>query len=156
LGLFQLWGFITLSENLWLKWSPNQSCSLCWEFSNGISHITCTWGNQGDYGLLMVKSLISQTDSSTPFISGKCSSFATNLMILKFWENIVHLLNWNWLKFEINPKVNLKRTIILNKNPKACSRKSFHELHYNYLLHTTSFHALFLHTFFPCVTFFHT
>jgi hypothetical protein len=34
-----------------------------------------------------------KTDNSTPFTSGKCNSLATNPMMLKFWENILHLLN---------------------------------------------------------------
>jgi hypothetical protein len=94
---------------------------------------------------------------STPSTSSKCSSLAINLMMLKFLEDILHLLNWNYLKFETNPTVDLKETTILNKNPEACSWKSFHELHYNYFLHTTSFHAICLHTtFFPWTTFFHT
>jgi hypothetical protein len=53
-----------------------------------------------------------KTNSSTPFTSGKCSSFAANPMMQKFWENILHLLNWNCLKFEINPTVDLRRTNI--------------------------------------------
>jgi hypothetical protein len=68
--------------------------------------------------------------------------------MLKFWEDILHLLNWICLKFETNPMVDLRGTTILNKNLEACSWKSFHELYYNYLLHMISFHALCLHTFF--------
>ncbi len=53
------------------------------------------------------------------------------------------------MKFETNPMVDLRRTTILIMNPKACSWKYFHELHYNYLLRTNSFHALlFAHIFF--------
>jgi hypothetical protein len=85
-----------------------------------------------------------KTNSWTPFTSNKCSSFATNLMMLKFWKNILHLLNWNYLKFETNPTLNLRKKTILNNNLKVCSWKSFHELHDNYLLHTTSFHVFFL------------
>jgi hypothetical protein len=45
--------------------------------------------------------------------------------------------------------MDLKGTIILIENPEACSWKSFHEPHYNYLLHTTCFHDfLFTHIFF--------
>ncbi len=84
----------------------------------------------------------------TPSIFNKCSSLAIALMMLQFWENVVHLLNYFSLKFATNPMMDLRGTIILIKNPKANSWKSFHELHYNYLLHTTSFHALlFAHIF---------
>ncbi len=70
-------------------------------------------------------------------------------MKLKFWENLVHFLNWNWFKFETNPTVDLRTKTILIKNPGALSWKSFHELYYNYLLHITSLHGFSLHNFFP-------
>jgi hypothetical protein len=66
-------------------------------------------------------------------------------MILKFWENILHLLNWNCLKSKTNPTMDLRGKIILNKKPEALSWTSFHELHYYYLLHN----------FFPCFLFAH-
>ncbi len=43
--------------------------------------------------------------------------------------------------------MDLRGNFILNNNLDACSWKSFHELHYNYLLHITFFHAFFLHIF---------
>jgi hypothetical protein len=69
-------------------------------------------------------------------------------MKLKFWENLLHLLNWNSVKFETNPTVDLRAIIILIKNPGASLWKSFHELYYNYLLHITFLHGFCLHTFF--------
>jgi hypothetical protein len=45
-----------------------------------------------------------------------------------------------FLKLETNPMMDIKGITILVENPHACSWKSFHESHYNYLLHTTSFH----------------
>jgi len=62
LGLPQLWGPITLSTNLWLRWGLKQSCNLRWEFSKGMSHATCTQGNWGDSCLLVVGC---QTDNLT-------------------------------------------------------------------------------------------
>jgi hypothetical protein len=53
--------------------------------------------------------------------------------MLKFEENLLHLLNKNFFKFDTNPTVDLRGTIIWNKTPKALSWTSFHELHYNTL-----------------------
>jgi hypothetical protein len=50
--------------------------------------------------------------NSTPSTSGKCSSFKTNPMMLKFGENLLHLLNKKFLKFDTNPTVNLGGTTI--------------------------------------------
>jgi hypothetical protein len=43
--------------------------------------------------------------NSTPSTSGKCNSLTTNLMMLKFGENLLHLLNKNCFKFDTNPTV---------------------------------------------------
>ncbi len=85
---------------------------------------------------------------STPFTFGKCSSLAIALMMLKFWKNILNLLNYFFLKFEIDPMVHLKGTTILVKNLEACSWKSFHELPLQLLI-TNNFLLCFfcLHTF---------
>jgi hypothetical protein len=53
--------------------------------------------------------------------------------MLKFEENLLHLLNKNFLKFDTNPTVDLGGTTTWNKTPEALSWKSFHELHYNTL-----------------------
>jgi hypothetical protein len=60
---FQLWGFITLCVDLWLKWFLRKSCSLHWELSNDMSHVTWTWRNRGDPWLLMFRR---QTVNLTP------------------------------------------------------------------------------------------
>jgi hypothetical protein len=73
-------------------------------------------------------------------------------MMLKFGKNLLHLLNKNCFKFDTNLMVDLGGTIFWNKTPEALSWKSFRELHYKYLLHTTSFHAYFLHTSFSWTT----
>jgi hypothetical protein len=49
---------------------------------------------------------------STPSTSGKCSSLTAKPMMLKFGENFLHLLNKNFLKFDINPTVDLGGTTI--------------------------------------------
>jgi len=48
----------------------------------------------------------------TPFISDKCNSFTTKPMMLKFGENLLHLLNKNYLKFDPNPMMDLGGTTI--------------------------------------------
>jgi hypothetical protein len=49
---------------------------------------------------------------STPSSSGKYSSLTANPMMLKFGENLLHLLNKNCFKFDKNPMVDLKKTTI--------------------------------------------
>jgi len=53
--------------------------------------------------------------------------------MLKFGENLLHLLNKNYFKFDTNPTMDLGEITIWKKTPKALSWKSFHELHYNTL-----------------------
>jgi len=43
----------------------------------------------------------------TPSTFSKCSSLTTNPMMLKFGENLLHLLNENYFKFDTNPMVDL-------------------------------------------------
>jgi hypothetical protein len=50
--------------------------------------------------------------TTTPFASGKCSSLTTKPMMLKFGENLLHLLNKNYFKFDTNPTVDLGGTTI--------------------------------------------
>jgi hypothetical protein len=59
-------------------------------------------------------------------------------MMLKFGNNLLHLLNNNFLKFDTNPMVDLGETIICNKTPEALSWNSFHELHSKHPLLPTS------------------
>ncbi len=58
LKLLWVWGPIFFCTNLWLRWGLNKSCSLHWELSNDVSHITWTQGNWGDSWLLVVGSQI--------------------------------------------------------------------------------------------------
>jgi hypothetical protein len=53
-----------------------------------------------------------KTDNSTPSTSGMCNSLTTKPMMLKFEENLLHLLNKNYFKFDINPMVDLGGTTI--------------------------------------------
>jgi hypothetical protein len=50
--------------------------------------------------------------TTTPYTSSKCSSLTTNLMMLKFEVNLLHLLNKNFFKFDTNPTVDLGKKII--------------------------------------------
>ncbi len=59
LGFSQLWGPITLHKNLQLKWGLKQSYNLHQKLSNSMSHATYTWGNQGNFWLLVVRNQIS-------------------------------------------------------------------------------------------------
>jgi hypothetical protein len=54
----------------------------------------------------------SMNSPTTPSIPSKCSSFTAKLMMLKFEENLLHLLNKNYLKFDPNPIVDLGGTTI--------------------------------------------
>jgi hypothetical protein len=73
LGLFQLWGPITFSADLLLRWDSNQSCSPYQDLSNGMWHTICTPRNRNDSRLLVVES---QTVNLTP-----SPSFGHNLCI---------------------------------------------------------------------------
>jgi len=72
LGLPQLWGPIILCADLRSRWGPKQSCSPCWELSNGMLHITCTRGNWGDSWLLVVESQIANLTPSPSFGHNLC------------------------------------------------------------------------------------
>ncbi len=54
----QLWGPITFSANLRLRWGLKQSCSPHQDLSNSMSQATWTQGNRGDSRLLVVGSQI--------------------------------------------------------------------------------------------------
>ncbi len=65
-------GPIILCANFRLKSSLKQSCSLCQERFNGMSHATYTQGNQGDFRLLVVKSQIANFTISLFFCHNLC------------------------------------------------------------------------------------
>ncbi len=78
--------------------------------------------------------------SSTPSTSNTCNSLTAKPMTLNFWEELLHLPNYNWSNFEANPTVDLRETI---------NQPKFQRFHYHYLLHTTPFsyfHNLSLNT----------
>jgi hypothetical protein len=58
LELPRLCDAITSCANLGSGWGLKQSCSLCWEFSNGVSPTTCTQGIRVDSQLFVVGSQI--------------------------------------------------------------------------------------------------
>jgi len=49
----------------------------------------------------------SMNSPTTPSTPGKCSSLTAKPMMLKFGENLLHLLNNNCFKFDPNPMVDL-------------------------------------------------
>jgi hypothetical protein len=57
------------------------------------------------------------TPLQTPSIPGKYSSLIDKLTMLKLGENLQHLLNKNYFKFDTNPMVDLGGTTIWNKTP---------------------------------------
>jgi len=62
--------------------------------------------------IILLRLKVKKIDNSTPSTSGKCSSLTTKPMILKFGENLVHLLNKNCFRFDTNPMVDLGGTTI--------------------------------------------
>ncbi len=64
--------------------------------------------------------ILSWTPLQTPSTSGKCNSLTTKPMMLKFGKNLLHFLNMNCFKFDINPTVDLGGKTIWNKTPKLC------------------------------------
>jgi hypothetical protein len=72
LGLPRLWGPITLFSDLQLIWHLKQSYIPCRELFNGMSHATCTQGNQSDSRLLMVGSQIANLTPDLSFDHNLC------------------------------------------------------------------------------------
>jgi hypothetical protein len=101
LGLSRLWGPITFSTNLRLKWGLKKSCSPRWELSNGMWHVTWTQGNQGKSWLLVVRSQIANLTLGLSFSHNLCLKCPNGLCepIL----NIYILKNFQWYKKRLNP-----------------------------------------------------
>jgi len=97
LGLLRLWGAITLRANLWLKWGLKQSCSLCRELSNGISHTICTHENWIDFQLLMVESQIANLTPGPSFGHNLC--FDVQMGNFRY----LHSKNFHWYKKHFKP-----------------------------------------------------
>ncbi len=72
LGLPQLWGRITLRENLRLKWGLKQSCNPFQELSNSMLHATYKKGNWGDSWLLVVGNQIGNLSLDPSFGHNLC------------------------------------------------------------------------------------
>jgi hypothetical protein len=72
LRLPQLWGPITLCADLWSKWGLKQSCSPCWELSNGMLHAIYTQGNWGNSRLLVVGNQIANLTLNPSFDHNLC------------------------------------------------------------------------------------
>jgi len=61
-----------------------------------------------------------KTNNSTPFTSGKCSSLTTKPMMLKFGENLLHLLNKNYFKFDTSPTMDWEEQLFEIKLQRHC------------------------------------
>jgi hypothetical protein len=95
--LLQLWGCITLHEDLWLRWGLKQSCSPCQELSKGMLHATYTQGNLGDSWLLMV-SLSFAHNLCLQCLNGSCEPNLNSCVPRTF----------QWYKEFFNPIVTLQ------------------------------------------------
>jgi hypothetical protein len=101
LGVPRLWGPITLSIDLRLRWGQKQSCSPHLELSNGMLHATWMQWNRGNSWLLVVGS---QIDNLTPDLS-----FGHNLRLKCPNGSCEHILDINvlrafqWYKERFNP-----------------------------------------------------
>jgi hypothetical protein len=101
LRLWQLWGRITLRENLWLWWGLKQSCSPCQDLFNSMSQCAYTLGNQVDSKLLVVGS---QTTSLTPgLLFGHNSCFRHPNGWCKPISNIYVSIFFQWHKELFKP-----------------------------------------------------
>jgi hypothetical protein len=65
-------GPINFSSKLQLKWGLKESFSPCQELFNGMSHTTCTQGNQGNFQLLVVGSQTSNLIHEPSFGHNLC------------------------------------------------------------------------------------
>jgi hypothetical protein len=72
LGLLGLWGHITSCANLQLQWGLKQSCSPCWEPSNGMLHSTFAQGNHVDSRLSVVESQTANLTHGLSFDHNLC------------------------------------------------------------------------------------
>jgi len=101
LGLLRLWGPITSSENLWLKWGPKQSCSPHQELSNDMSHATCTQVNRVNSWLLVVRSQFVNLTLGLSFGHNLC--FKCPNESCKHILDIYVSINFQWYKKLLNP-----------------------------------------------------
>jgi hypothetical protein len=72
LGFLWLWGPITFSADLRLRWCLKKSCSPRWELSNGMWHVTWKQGNWVDSRLLVVGSQIANLTPNLSFDHNLC------------------------------------------------------------------------------------
>jgi len=101
LKLPRLWGAITLRADLGLRWGLKQSCSLCRELSNGMSHDICTHGNRVDSRLLVVENQIANLTPGLSFGHNLCFRCPNGQ-----WEPILDiyvLRAFHWYKKFLKP-----------------------------------------------------
>jgi hypothetical protein len=93
LGFPQLWGPITLYENLWFRWGLEQSYSLCQELSNGISHATFMQGNWDNSRFLVIGSRIANLTPGP--------SFGHNVFQMSKWVMQTHFKHLCFNSFQM-------------------------------------------------------
>jgi hypothetical protein len=98
MGFLQLCEPINLHVDLRLKWGLKQSCSPRRELSNGISHVTCTWGNSSDSRLLVVRSQIANLTPEPSFGYNLCFKCLNGSC-----EPIYVSRSFHWYKEFFNP-----------------------------------------------------
>jgi hypothetical protein len=101
LGLLRLWRLITLCEDLRLKWGVKQTCSPCWELSNGMWYATFTQGRQGDSWLLVVESQIGNLTPGLSLGHNLCFNYPNGSC--KPILDIYVLKAFQWFKELFNP-----------------------------------------------------
>jgi len=100
LGLPQLWSPIILCRPP-IELRSKQSCSLCWVFSNDMSHATCTQGHQVDSRLLVVNIQIANSTFDPSFGHNLCFKCPNGWC--KPILNIYVLIVFQWYKNLFNP-----------------------------------------------------
>ncbi len=100
LKLPQLWGHMTLCENLWWRWGLKQSCSPRQELSNSMLHATFTLGDWVESWILVIGSQIVKLTSGHSFghnlcfrcLNGSCEP-SLNICVLRVFQWCKELLN---------------------------------------------------------------
>jgi hypothetical protein len=132
------WGPITLRANIRLKWSLKKSCNLRRKLSNGMSHITCTQGNQGNSWLLVVGNQIVNLVLAPSFVHSLCLKYLNgscepilNIYVLRAFQwymEIFNPLGFIDAKFVKNYKNELKVLVFCNPTCNFSSFKIFNNI----------------------------
>jgi hypothetical protein len=110
LGLPRLWSPITLRADFRSRCSLKQSCSSCWELSNGMPHVVCKQVNRVDSRLFLVGSQISNLTPGPSFGHNLCFRCPNeqckpilNIYVLRVFNDIKNATS-HWV---LTPKITL-------------------------------------------------